>query len=203
MLHSLAPMFAVIGPVPRPEAEGEYAYETLWNGLRVIAHLPGDGSMRLLSQAGWDVSAQYPELQALPILLPGLEAVLDGEITTVDGRGWPVAEHLEQRMNLHQPAAIGHAVEDLPVQLVLYDILYLGESTLRLPYTARRDLLDDLGLSSPQVSVPAAWPAPAAQALQETRLEGYDGVVAKRLTSPYRPGRRTRNWIKIKHAAPR
>ncbi|MFD9286345.1 hypothetical protein ACFWD7_56200 [Streptomyces mirabilis] len=40
---------------------------------------------------------------------------------------------------------------------------------------------------------------PAEQALEQTRLEGYDGVVAKRLTSPYLPGRRTRDWIKIKH----
>lgn len=82
---------------------------------------------------------------------------------------------------------------------MLYDILYLGEPTVQLPYTSRRDLLDDLALAGPGISVPAAWPAPAEQALEQTRLEGYDGVVAKRLTSPYLPGRRTRDWIKIKH----
>jgi ATP-dependent DNA ligase len=203
VLLALAPMLAMIGPLPGPETEGEYAYETLWNGMRVIAHLPGNGSMRLLSQTGLDVTAQYPELQGLPVLLPRPEAVLDGEIITLDSEGRPSVGALQQRMSLHHPGAVGHAVEELPVKLMLYDILYLGEPTVRLPYTARRDLLDDLAPAGPAVSMPAAWPAPAGQALEQTRLEGYDGVVAKRLSSPYLPGRRSRDWIKIKHLARR
>ncbi|MGW7410125.1 ATP-dependent DNA ligase [Streptomyces sp. NPDC054833] len=203
MLLALAPMLAVIGPAPGPESEAEYAYETLWNGVRIIAHLSGDGSMRLLSQTGVDVTDQYPELKALPGLLPGPQAVLDGEIITLDGEGRPSVERLQQRMSLHHPQAVSHALEDLPAQLMLYDILYLSEPTVQLPYTARRDLLDDLALAGPSVSVPAAWPAPAEQALEQSRLEGYDGVVAKRLTSPYLPGRRTRDWIKIKYLVPR
>ncbi|MFI9825907.1 hypothetical protein ACIHFC_36990 [Streptomyces sp. NPDC052013] len=195
-------MLAMIGPAPGPESEAEYAYETLWNGMRVIAHLPGDGSVRLLSQTERDVTDQYPELQTLPGLLPsGLQAVLDGEIITLDGEGRPSVEGLQQRMSLHHLKAVSHAVEDLPVQLMLYDVLYLGEPTVQLPYTARRDLLDDLGLAGPGISVPAAWPAPVGQALEQSRLEGYDGIVAKRLTSPYLPGRRSRDWIKIKHLA--
>ncbi|WP_457784694.1 ATP-dependent DNA ligase [Streptomyces mirabilis] len=161
MLVALAPMFAVIGPAPGLESEAEYAYETLWNGVRVIAHLPGNGSMRLLSQTGVDVTDQYPELKVLPVLLPGPQAVLDGEIITLDGEGRPSVERLQQRMSLHHPQAIGHAVEDLPVQLMLYDILYLGEPTVQLPYTSRRDLLDDLALASPGISVPAAWYLPS------------------------------------------
>ncbi|WP_344389527.1 hypothetical protein [Streptomyces vastus] len=203
MPPALAPMLPVIGPAPRPEIEAEYAYETLWNGARVIAHLPGDGSLRLLSQTGLDVTAQYPELKELAALLPGPQAVLDGEIITLDSEGQPSVERLQQRMSLHHPEAVSHAIEDLPVQLMLYDIIYLGEPTVQLPYTARRDLLDDLALAGPGVSVPAAWPAPAELALQETRLEGYDGVVAKRLASQYLPGRRTRDWIKIKHLSRR
>ncbi|MFF3399618.1 hypothetical protein ACFYW6_13975 [Streptomyces sp. NPDC002659] len=196
-LPALSPMLAVIGPLPGPETEAEYAYETLWNGARVIVHLPGDGSVRLLS--GQDVTAQYPELQALAALLPGPEAVLDGEIVTLDGQGRASVARLQQRMSLHHPTAVAHAREDLPVQLMLYDILYLGEPTLQLPYTARRDLLDDLALAAPGITVPPAWPAMAAEALAHTLTEGYDGVVAKRLTSPYLPGRRSRDWIKIKH----
>ncbi|MDX3761579.1 MULTISPECIES: hypothetical protein [Streptomyces] len=199
VLPLLAPMLAVIGPPPGPRTEAEYAYETLWNGARVITHLPGDGGLRLLSQTGVDVTAQYPELDVLASLLPGPEAVLDGEIVALDDVGRPSVERLQQRMSLHQPEAITHALEELPVQLMLYDILYLGEPVVQLPYTARRDLLDDLGLTGPGISVPAAWPALAAQALQHSLAEGFDGVVAKRLASPYLPGRRTRDWIKIKH----
>ncbi|MFF4551321.1 hypothetical protein [Streptomyces sp. NPDC001435] len=78
-------------------------------------------------------------------------------------------------------------------------ILYLGEPVVQLPCTARRDLLDDLALTGPGITVPTAWPALAAQAMEQSAGEGFDGVVAKRLTSPYLPGRRTRDWIKIKH----
>ncbi|MFI2347078.1 hypothetical protein ACH492_08440 [Streptomyces sp. NPDC019443] len=199
VLPALSPMLAVIGPPPGPEAEAEYAYETLWNGARVISHLPGDGSVRLLAATGLDVTAQYPELQALAAVLPGPEAVLDGEIVTRDSEGRPSVQRLQQRMSLHHPDAVTHAARDLPVRLMLFDILYLGEPTVQLPYTARRDLLDDLALAGPGIAVPAAWPAMAAEALEQSVLEGYDGVVAKRLTSPYLPGRRSRDWIKIKH----
>ncbi|MGW8358858.1 ATP-dependent DNA ligase [Streptomyces wedmorensis] len=198
----LSPMLAVIGPPPGPDTEAEYAYETLWNGARVLSHLPGDGSVRLLSATGMDVTTQYPELQELPGMLPAPEAVLDGEIIASGDDGQPSVERLQQRMSLHHPGAVTHAVEDLPVRLMVYDILYLGQPVIQLPYTSRRDLLDDLALTGPGVAVPAAWPAPATDALEQTRAEGYDGVVAKRLSSPYLPGRRTRDWIKIKHLTP-
>jgi len=192
-------MLAMIGPPPGPEAEAEYAYETLWNGARVIAHLPGDGSLRLLSQTGIDITFQYPELRVLAELLPAPEAVLDGEIVARDREGRPSVELLQQRMSLHYPEAVARAREELPVHLVLYDILYLGEPTVQLPYTARRDLLDDLGLAGPGIDVPAAWPPDAGRAMEQSLGEGFDGVVAKRLSSPYLPRRRSRDWIKIKH----
>ena len=59
--------------------------------------------------------------------------------------------------------------------------------------------LDDLAVTGPRVSVPGCWPAMAAEALQDACEEGYDGIIAKRLSSPYLPGRRSRDWIKIKN----
>lgn len=69
-LVPLSPMLAVSGLPHGPDTEAEYAYETLWNGARVLAYLPNDGSVRLWSATGMDVTAQYPELQALPVILP-------------------------------------------------------------------------------------------------------------------------------------
>ncbi|MFE0654711.1 hypothetical protein ACFVZH_40115, partial [Streptomyces sp. NPDC059534] len=131
-----------------------------------------------------DVTAQYPELQVLPGMLPAPEAVFDGEIIASGDDGRPSVQRLQQRMSLHHPDAVTHALEDLPVQLMIFDILHLGQPVIQLPYTSRRDLLDDLALTGPHIAVPAAWPAPAAQALEQTRAEGYDGVVAKRLLQP-------------------
>lgn len=200
---ALAPMIAVIGALPDAEVEGEYAYETLWNGARTLIHLPGDGTVRLISGMGLDVTADYPDLLDFPGLLPGLEAVLDGEIVALDGEGRPSVERLQQRMSLHHPHAVEQAATDLPVRLMVFDVLYLWQPVLHQPYTARRALLDDLALSGPRVSVPACWPAMAAEAMRDACEEGYDGIIAKRLSSPYLPGRRSRDWIKIKNLLPR
>ncbi|MGW2940157.1 hypothetical protein ACWDA7_53045 [Streptomyces sp. NPDC001156] len=71
-LPPLSPMLMVIGSLPPPQTQGEYAYETLWNGARTIVHLPADGTVHLVSATGLDMTAQYPELQALAGLLPAV-----------------------------------------------------------------------------------------------------------------------------------
>ncbi|WP_326782764.1 ATP-dependent DNA ligase [Streptomyces sp. NBC_00151] len=91
-------------------------------------------------------SADVPLKPGLP---PNLETVLDGEIVTLDHGGRPSVQRLQQGLSLHHPSAVAHAVKDLPVQLMIYDILHLGEPTVHLPYTARRDLLDGLTPTRP------------------------------------------------------
>ncbi|WP_084713050.1 ATP-dependent DNA ligase [Streptacidiphilus rugosus] len=202
-LPLLAPMLATAGPLPGADREAEYAYEPLWNGARILAHLPGNGTAMLLS-AGVDVTADYPELARLPELLPhGLVTVLDGEIIAPDNRGRPSVERLQLRRSWHHPTAVAHGARDLPVRLVVYDVLHLAGPTVHLPYTARRALLDDLALIDRYVQVTSSWPAMAKEAWHFTREEGYEGIVAKRLSSLYLPGRRSRDWIKIKAPVPR
>jgi bifunctional non-homologous end joining protein LigD len=93
-------------------------------------------------------------------------------------------------------------MRDLPVTYVAFDLLWLeGHSTLSLPYRERRRLLAGLELSGP------CWRAPAhregdGQALVEaSRQQDLEGIVAKRLDSPYEPGRRSAAWIKVKNHA--
>ncbi|MEU9133466.1 hypothetical protein AB0D08_36165 [Kitasatospora sp. NPDC048540] len=195
-----APMLAVIGLLPGPDSEGDYAFEPLWNGARVIARFPGNGTVQLWSQMATDVTAGYPELvEELPALvLTGLPALLDGEIVVLDGAGRPSFEWLQQRMSLHHPAAVEQVRHRTPVRLMLYDVLHLGDPVLHIPYLARRELLDDLQLVSEHVQAPAFWPGMGTEAFAQAVREGWDGVVAKRLASPYLPGRRSRDWIKIK-----
>jgi bifunctional non-homologous end joining protein LigD len=195
-----SPMLAVAGPLPGADAEAQFGFEPLFNGARVLVYLPGDGGVRLVSGMGQDVTAGYPELGVLPGLLPsGLVGVLDGEIVALGKHGGVSVERLQRRMSVRHPVAVAEAAEVMPAQLVVYDILFLGEPVLHAPFTARRALLDDLGVSGPHVVVPPYWPAMASEALHYIRQEGYDGVVAKRLTSTYLPGRRSRDWIKVKN----
>ncbi|MGW7200852.1 hypothetical protein [Streptomyces chryseus] len=90
-LPVLSPMLASVGPLPGPEEEAQYAYETLWNGARVLIRLPGDGSMQLVNTAGLDVTADYSDLTTPTGLLPQVQAsstTRSSTSTPPGGRRW-------------------------------------------------------------------------------------------------------------------
>jgi bifunctional non-homologous end joining protein LigD len=197
-LPELSPMLATPGTLPPDQAR--WAFEVKWDGIRVLAYLPGDGRWRLVSRNRHDVTARYPELEVLPGLLPATDVVLDGEVVAMDARGRPSFGRLQERMGLNDTAAIRAAMRATPVSLMVFDVLWArGGRVTALPYTARRELLEGLGLDSGPVGTPPAWPGDGDTAMAWTRDTGLEGVMAKRLGSPYRPGTRTRDWVKVKH----
>jgi bifunctional non-homologous end joining protein LigD len=92
-------------------------------------------------------------------------------------------------------------VAAVPVTLIVFDVLRSSREDLAgSPYVLRRALLDELGLQVPGiVQVPPAFPGEAAALLAATRDQGYEGIVLKRPAALYHPGRRTRDWLKIRH----
>jgi DNA polymerase LigD, ligase domain len=189
----LRPMLARPGALP-PDG-GRWAFEVKWDGVRALAHVR-DGRVELRARTGRDISARYPELASLP----GPNAILDGEIVAFDERGRPSFERLQRRMHLASAAAVRVRAADCPVTFVAFDLLALsGRSLLAEPYSARRELLAELALEG-------SWQAPAHRVgegealLDATRELGLEGVVAKRLDSPYEPGRRSSSWVKVKNS---
>jgi bifunctional non-homologous end joining protein LigD len=197
MPEHLLPMFATTGRLPAREEE--WAFEVKWDGVRAITYwLPG--RMRIESRKLNDVTSRYPELRALGAELGSREAVLDGEIVAFDSRGRPSFERLQQRMHLSSESAIRRRAKEEPVTYMLFDLLYLdGHSTLELSYRERRALLDGLGLRGPAWRTPEYYPGAGRDLLAATAEQGLEGIVAKRLDSPYRPGQRTEEWVKIKN----
>jgi bifunctional non-homologous end joining protein LigD len=188
-------MLAVLGDLPRDDAG--HGYEFKWDGVRVVAYVHG-GQLRLMSRSDRDVTTSYPELAGLPDLLGGVPAVLDGEVVAYDGAGRPSFGQLQERMHVRDPSA--HLVARVPATYHVFDVLHLGaHSTLPVPYTGRRDLLDDLGLDGPGVRTPPWFAGGGADVLLASEQQGLEGVVAKRLDSPYLPGRRTPIWTKVKN----
>ncbi|MFG2543396.1 ATP-dependent DNA ligase [Streptomyces sp. NPDC048594] len=200
-LPLIPPMLATPGVLPPAALDGRWAYETKQDGQRVVAYLPGDGSLLLRARSGHDITGAYPELAPLATALGATPAVLDGEVLALDEQGRADFQLLQSRMGLaHAPARAAHRAAKVPVHLVLFDALHLaGESLLRLPYTGRRERLTDLGLAGPAWSTPAALVGHGAQALRATREHGLEGLVCKRLDSVYEPGVRSRAWIKIRN----
>jgi bifunctional non-homologous end joining protein LigD len=84
------------------------------------------------------------------------------------------------------------------VTYLAFDLLHQdGLDTTALPYRDRRKLLESLGLDGERWSVAPAVPGTGRDALQTARGLGLPGVVAKRLTSPYEPGKKSADWILV------
>jgi bifunctional non-homologous end joining protein LigD len=100
---------------------------------------------------------------------------------------------------MHQQQPSSALLAAVPVHYYVFDVLHLdGEEVTALPYTVRRQLLESLGLHTERVRVPANFPdSNGATMLEAAKIGGFEGIVAKQLTSPYRPGRRSADWTKV------
>ncbi|WP_430334634.1 non-homologous end-joining DNA ligase [Rhodococcus sp. ACT016] len=193
IVTSAKPMLATLG---RPPAGDRWAFEMKWDGQRIIASVAA-GACRLFSRNGIDASDTYPELgEPLVRLLAGREAVLDGEVVALDTDGRPSFSRLQHRMHVLRPTATLR--RSTPVTFYVFDILALeGHSTTSETYLRRRELLGELGLDAPEVRVPPHWvDVDGSRMLDLAREHHLEGVVAKRVDSPYRPGIRSPDWIK-------
>ncbi len=195
MPEMVAPMLATRATgLPAEDEDGEWGYEMAWGGRRVVTYVSG-GRVRLLDPDGNDVTSWYPEVRPLGPALAPIEAVLDGEIVTL-----PDGSLLERRRAPKDAAQAKRAAERTPVHFLAYDLLWLeGHSTVEaLRYAERRELLEGLSINGEHWQTPPYFPGGGDFALEAARAQGLAGVVAKRLDSPYLPGRRSRLWLTIK-----
>jgi bifunctional non-homologous end joining protein LigD len=179
-----------------PEPDDAWAYEPAWDGLRAVAHVSG-GRLRLVSHDR-DVTSGYPELRPLAEELAPVECVLDGMVVAFDESGRISRTALRSRTGVTDATAVRRQANRVPVHYLVFDLLWLdGQSTVDMPYTARRELLDSLGLAGSHWQVPPYYPAGGAEALATSRSMGLPGVVAKRPDAPYRPGERSADWLAV------
>lgn len=190
------PMLAVAGALPSSGMQ-DWAAELKWDGVRALAFLH-QGQVTLRARTGRDITATYPELAASP-LAASREAVLDGEVV-VFRDGVPDFEALQPRINAPS-RAVRELARKAPACYVAFDALSAGGAPLaRLPYRQRREALRELLPGDSRFSCPAAFPGQdAAALLAATRQQGLEGIMLKRLASPYEPGTRSANWVKVKN----
>jgi bifunctional non-homologous end joining protein LigD len=197
MPETTAPMLATPSAGLPPD-DADWGYEMAWGGRRVLAYVSG-GRLRLTDAAGTDVTRWFPEVRPLGPALAPVEAVLDGEIVAFAGTR-PDPGLLARREAPKDAAAAKRAAERTPVQFLVYDLLWLeGHSTMELVrYAERRELLDGLALSGPHWQTPPFFAGGGEFACEAAQAQGLPGVVAKRLDSPYLPGRASRLWRSIR-----
>ena len=173
--------------------------EVKWDGIR--AQVVFDRrSLGVRSRRGRSWADEFPELQELAGVLGNRRVVLDGELVCLGSDGKPDFAALRARLGVSRARAAA-AQRRSPASLVLFDVLHLdGRAVRELPYCRRRELLAELALEGPAWRTPRQFVGEEGEALLGlTAEQGLEGVVAKRLDSPYMPGRRSSTWVKQKH----
>jgi bifunctional non-homologous end joining protein LigD len=192
------PMMAAVGELPPARDDGGWGFEFKWDGVRAVAAVH-DGRLRLHSRKGTDITVRYPELARLPDGFTGHEGIVDGEIVALDAAGRPDFGALQNRMHRTGPEVPTLAAA-APVTYLLFDLLaWDGERLLDRSYAERRERLDALGLSGHRWAVTPWFRGGGADVLAASQDNQLEGVLAKRLDSPYRPGKRSPDWRKIKN----
>lgn len=190
-------MLAAAADLP-PDTDPRWAYEFKWDGVRALAHVRG-GRLALRARSGRDVTATYPELRRLPAALTGHDAVLDGEVVAFDTAGRPDFGSLQGRIH-RRGSQIARLAAAAPVSYLVFDLLgWDGESLLARPYAERRARLDAVGLHSDRWVTTPWFRGSGAEVQAASLANGLEGVVAKRLDAPYRPGGRGPDWRKVKN----
>ena len=181
----LKPMLATHGSVEKLTA-AQWAFEGKWDGYRLLVDAD-HGEVRLRSRSGRDLTAEFPQLRSLAADLTEHHAVFDGEVVALDAAGVPSFSEMQNRARATR------------IEFRAFDLLYLdGRSLLRAKYRDRRKLLETLG-SAGGLIVPDLLPGDGAEALEYSRRQQWEGVIAKKRDSTYQPGRRSASWIKDKY----
>jgi ATP-dependent DNA ligase len=162
-----------------PDGDG-WAYEPKWDGFRALAFVDGD-DLYLQSRGGRPLGRYFPELT-----FPAGRYVIDGEIV-IDGEGG--LQDFDALSNRIHPAASRIALlsRETPARFLAFDLLATEDrSLLELPFEQRRAALEQFPFAAPVELTPCVRSAAEA----ERWLRSAEGVIAKRLDFPYRPGER-------------
>lgn len=180
--------------IPGDPPEGDmWAREFKWDGIRAAVRLEAD-SCTIISRNGRPLSEYFPDICQGLLRLTGRRCMLDGEIVAPSpATGVPNFSRLQHRLGAR---ATPQRLAAVPVQLFLFDATWVDDhSVMMLSYLQRREVLESLGLESRIVRTPPYFLADPTQMLEVARAAHVEGIVSKRTSSSYRPGRHAA-WVK-------
>ena len=179
----------------------EFFVEDKFDGIRAQAHVK-DGRVSIYSRTMDEITHRFPELVE-PLSSIGAEVVIDGEIVPAKADQILPFSELQKRLGRK---TIGAALQAaIPVVLVTYDLLYAnGQVLINEALEERLKILSDLVSTSGTVRLSIAKRFSEVAALDDefaaARARGNEGLMVKSPTSLYKPGRRGREWLKVKRA---
>jgi len=191
--HKLSPMLATITEnVPDSD---EYYFEVKWDGIRAFIYVE-EGDVKIISRNGRDITQQFPELHHVQSDIRSVSAVFDGEIVCLDSDGRPNFKQVIKR--LMSSEGNKSLMKKYPAYCYLFDCLYLdGRMLLDDPLYRRRVWLKDSIKSGGNYRF-STNETDGEALFNAVRLNGLEGIVAKKINSKYYPGKRSYEWMKIK-----
>jgi DNA ligase-1 len=183
--------------------QGRVAMEYKYDGLRIQAHVPAKGPVRLFSRRLEEMTAQFPDVVAnVARVLKGKGCIVEGEAVALDeqGRLRPFQEISRRR---GRKTDLERVVAEVPVTLFLFDCLAVGgESVLQEPMEARRARLAKVVPDDGPVRMSTLQEATTVEGMElffdQAVADGAEGVMCKDPVAPYKAGSRGFAWVKFK-----
>ncbi len=187
----VSPMTATLAE--RAFSDPEWLFEVKWDGYRVQA-VVRDGRVRLWTRNREDAARYFPDLAGPPDWIEAREAIVDGEVVALDEAGRPSFSLLQARAGFGQ-----RRDANVPVVYQAFDLLHLdGRSLLDVPLEERKRLLAERLRDHPLVRYAGHVEGDGEALFETAKAQGLEGVMAKRRSSRYEPGRRSHAWLKVK-----
>jgi bifunctional non-homologous end joining protein LigD len=180
-----------------PARDSDWAFEVKFDGMRAVVAVAPAG-VRVWSRNGVDHTHAFPELQGLAAALGGRTALLDGELVCME-ENRPSFARIRRRW-IAGAARAARLARECPATLVAFDLLELGgHRLLEQEYQARRARLAALELRAPHWITTDHEVGNGLAVIEASQRLQFEGIVAKRLRSRYRPGSLSPDWLKIKN----
>jgi DNA ligase-1 len=197
LFHPVRMMLAQQGTIQDMiQGHGQVAAEFKYDGSRFQFHKKGNWA-RMYSRRLEDITAALPDVIEKLISSTGHDVILDGEVIAIkDNKPMPFQSVLRRFRRRHDIAEAQDAIEMVPV---VFDILYLdGETLMDLPLETRRKKLENTVTMYLAPQVVSSDPLEIERTYKAALDAGHEGLMIKVPASPYSPGQRGKNWIKIK-----
>lgn len=191
--RNFSPM--LLGEVFEPFNSDDYIFEVKFDGIRALI-FASPNYVQIISRNKMDITHLYPELQSIKNIVKR-NTIFDGEIVAMKD-GVPSFSKLQERMHLKSKTKINGQINENPVVFVCFDILYDNKNLTHLLIEKRKKLLDkykenDYFLKSKYIA------SAGIEMFNNIKKFNLEGIVAKKLGTPYEINSRSNSWLKIKN----
>jgi bifunctional non-homologous end joining protein LigD len=207
----IKPMLSTL--VDKPFNSKDWVFEIKWDGVRSILYFNKiEGILEFRSRNDQLLTHRYPELvdALISSLLSSMSelsikcetsVILDGEIVVLDNKtGLPSFQNHQKRMNVDSDREIEILSKQIPATYYFFDILYIdGKNLQGLPFLERRLILSQTIKENTRIKISDFIEELGKEVFDKTKSMGLEGLIAKNKTGKYVQGKRSRDWLKIKH----